>query len=199
MKNFLLTALAFCCSTIAKATLYLVVVAQSPPLLINMCPGDTVRFAGDSLNQNVYGTVSCIIQNMDSSLNSFCAVSSFTNVATTCDHILAAGDIGYAFAPNILGSGLFSFNCLTSIRTEEKEISRIYVYPNPVTDKLEIISGENQPASIIIYDQAGRIMIERQSFLQKETIDVSDLKEGAYIMEIGFATGRKCFSRFVKL
>jgi len=197
MKKLFLIFLIFFGSLNSRATLFLGVVGQPAPPLLNMCPGDTVRFAGDSLNQNVYGTVSGTIQNADSNLTAFFSVSSFTNLATTYDHILVAGDVGYAFTPLILGYGLFSFNCLSSNGSDAFKRDSFEFFPDPVSDKIKIKSGESQIDLIIIYDNLGRKRIERHASSREEIIDVSELGKGIYFLQIRLSSGLK-ISRFVK-
>ncbi len=198
MKKLFLIAVIFCSCSFANAAIFLVVVGQPAPPLLNMCPGDTVQFAGDSLNQNVYGTISGIIENADSNLNAFFSVSSFNNLATTYNHILTAGDLGYAFTPVILGYGLFSFNCLASAGSDAFEAGSIHLFPDPVSDHLKITPGGKQFDSIIIYDNLGRKIIELNPSSPQETIDVSDLSKGLYFLQIRLSSFSKTCP-FVKM
>src|SRR5215203_2026959 len=136
MKKLFLLNCLFLSIRFANATMYLVVVGQNPPDLTNLCLGDTLRFSGDSLNQNLYGTIAVIVVNQDSSFNYIGSITSYYNVATTCDHIIVLGDFLYEFVPNIIAQGTLIINCSTGISNVSEKLPPVRLYPNPATNQV---------------------------------------------------------------
>lgn len=75
-----------------------------------------------------------------------------------------------------------TYECTTDINAMELE-SGIKVYPNPVSDLLNIDS-EYSINDINIYDMSGKAVINRAVDLGNTTIDVSNLVGGTYILQI---------------
>jgi len=176
MKNILIIFLFSLINNISHATVFVIVVPQSWPTFNNLCPGDTLRFTGDSTNQDIYGTIMVSIENTDS-LNDNFPISSDTNLATSHDHILLAGDFYYLYTP-FIGNGSILFNCISTVEDVSEETS-IQVMPNPVSHTLEIKTSANQLA---IYDMLGNLQKKVFKNGYSEVIDISDLRSGIYIL-----------------
>jgi aminopeptidase N len=76
----------------------------------------------------------------------------------------------------------------------------IEIYPNPVSNELQVTSNELQVTSIAIFDIYGRkqkIIINCQSSIDN-SIDVSHLPSGSYILEI-VSNSNKIYRKFIKL
>lgn len=97
--------------------------------------------------------------------------------------------------------GAIWFN--TTVENELLKTSDFRIYPNPVTDYLQIsISGNLQQEELYISvtDQAGRQLIENSSNgFSKITLDVSDLTSGFYLLHLCTVADNQevCF-KFVK-
>jgi len=70
------------------------------------------------------------------------------------------------------------------------------VYPNPAVETLHLEGLEAERAEAIIYDPAGRVMLETR-LAGLPAIDVSELAGGLYLLEITGSSGQKHF-KFVK-
>jgi len=58
---------------------------------------------------------------------------------------------------------------------------RIEIYPNPVVDKLHIVSNTNEQLVVKVLDVRGKLVAEKTlSPLDKTTIDVEQLAKGNY-------------------
>jgi hypothetical protein len=60
----------------------------------------------------------------------------------------------------------------------------ILIYPNPTSEKINFEFANNNIQKIIIYDISGRALIKKTEIRKKETIDLSSLKNGFYIINI---------------
>lgn len=76
--------------------------------------------------------------------------------------------------------------------------NHIQLYPNPVNNQLQIRCIENLQ-SVKIYDFTGKEILSAFCSSQKQYLmDVSDLKNGAYLLEITGCNGKKGFKKFIK-
>lgn len=70
-----------------------------------------------------------------------------------------------------------------SSNVQEKPITGLSIYPNPVTgNKVFIASDKNQPKEIEVYNVLGKIVLSAR--LVGKELDVSDLTPGIYILKI---------------
>jgi hypothetical protein len=182
MKKLFLLTFLFLSFRIANAALYVIVVGHNPPDLTNLCLSDTIRFSGDSTGL-VYGVVQCFVWNVDSLLGDPFAVLSDSNYVSTHDHILVTGDEGYLFTPQILGWGLFSFNCTSGVNMQSKSDADIFLFPNPATVQVEISSAVMME-NVKVYDNFGKKIIDHRVSSTRELLDVSTLADGIYLVEI---------------
>lgn len=67
------------------------------------------------------------------------------------------------------------------------------IYPNPVTDVINILSDKNL-STVCIYDAAGRIALQSSN----NTINVENLAKGTYIVSIKYADGSVETKKIVK-
>jgi hypothetical protein len=87
-----------------------------------------------------------------------------------------------------------SKGCWISVGTDEVENDLGRLFPNPAVDKLNLDQRYNQQ-KFIIYNQLGSIT--KQGQIEDGQVDVSNLKNGYYIISIETDKGSK-FSRFIK-
>ena len=81
--------------------------------------------------------------------------------------------------PNSLAAVSFTYE--GSLDINEINDSGFKLYPNPVTDQLNIVSETE--ARIIIIDLHGRVVLDMENVLEK-TIDTGNLPEGLYTMKV---------------
>ncbi len=67
------------------------------------------------------------------------------------------------------------------------------IYPNPVSDKLSVVSDNKLPKDINIYDLTGKIMYSNKNIEGTEKIDFSQFNSGVYIISI--KTDNSIFTR----
>ncbi len=127
--------------------------------------------------------------------------------SSVANYVLGGGNSTSLILNWLTGSGSVNVTssnaCGNSTRTstqanscrEEEQIDninsdKIYVYPNPVKDYLniEFMSDENQNASLQMLDLAGKLIVSRDigcvDGLNKSTINVSKLARGVYFIEV---------------
>ena len=64
------------------------------------------------------------------------------------------------------------------------------LFPNPCREVLNIgVSPEGLPATVNVFDQSGRKVMLQEVSRSKNTLDVSTLPDGFYLMEVRSATG----------
>ncbi len=68
------------------------------------------------------------------------------------------------------------------------------VYPNPATDKFQLINCELLQNNILVYDISGTLVLEVKDVYREESIDISMLENGLYTVIIN----NRDISRFVK-
>jgi Secretion system C-terminal sorting domain len=73
--------------------------------------------------------------------------------------------------------------------TEDATIQQIVMYPNPATDIVNIRNAEN--ASIQVFDILGKELIQLSNISADQTIDVSNLQTGTYLVRITSGTAVK--------
>ncbi|MFZ5553290.1 MAG: T9SS type A sorting domain-containing protein [Bacteroidota bacterium] len=135
-------------------------------MLNNLCYGDTLRFAGDSLNPGVYGTISGYVYNSSSSSYDNFSVTSFNSIATTYDHILVQGDsiFNYQFMPYCGPlTGHLLFNCINNLQCIAG-----------VNDSTQIISFPNINLSNSVSTQA------LNAFIDLDCDSIADIKFSLY-------------------
>jgi hypothetical protein len=68
------------------------------------------------------------------------------------------------------------------VQVEEAKASDVLIYPNPAKAFVKIVLPDNYEATdIILYDRIGRIVKQSAYF---QTLNVSDLPKGFYIIEV---------------
>ena len=60
----------------------------------------------------------------------------------------------------------------------------ITIYPNPVTQYLTLETGQTKHYQLMVLNVLGQIVVQKDIYLPKETLDVSYLSKGVYTLEI---------------
>ncbi len=92
---------------------------------------------------------------------------------------------------------------ITGIREKIPADSKLNIYPNPVTSRLNITvkSGIQGTALINILDISGRIVLTEQTSIQSGipvSFDISNLNSGIYFLQLRESNGQYSAIRFVK-
>ncbi len=85
--------------------------------------------------------------------------------------------------------GAYEFTGVTAIRPQQQPVQHTRVYPNPVTDVLQI-HGSAGIQSLRVYDVLGRVVYQ-QSRWAGQPVRVGFLAPGMYILELQGNTGRQ--------
>ena len=81
--------------------------------------------------------------------------------------------------------------------TEENAASALRIYPTPAANSLKIeISDSAEPESVSLYDISGRLVKTQPSGF--ETIDISGLAPGMYVMKVTLDNGKVFEEKIVK-
>ena len=85
----------------------------------------------------------------------------------------------------------------TSAATPTLDLANLSIYPNPVSDKLNINYKENI-SNLTVYDLSGRSVKSLTTNNSNNSIDVSDLKSGTYLLRIETENKNVSTVKFIK-
>jgi hypothetical protein len=89
---------------------------------------------------------------------------------------LGNGNYNSAITPILINS--------CTLSKEEFDENKFVIYPNPTKNILHISTKNNNENSlIIIYDITGREVMKTKTSLEETIIDISNLKEGSYLVK----------------
>ena len=66
---------------------------------------------------------------------------------------------------------------------------KIEIYPNPAHQQFFVSSNSNSPINIGVYDLTGKKIIERKNQRSNQSIDISALTNGIYLIRISSENG----------
>jgi hypothetical protein len=121
---------------------------------------------------------------------SYLAPSSPQHITLSIDPVTDEGELLLEFAP-----GFYARYGTSALAISENELQSINIYPNPVADRLFISSENLQIETIAIINLQGRQVFSEKN--ETESIDVSNLSEGLYFIEISSSEG-KSIQKFIK-
>ena len=102
-------------------------------------------------------------------------------VGWTEDNDTISYDNNYTFT--VLGNSNLVANFIPNTSVGEQQVSKINVFPNPVSDKLTIES-EECITLIEIYSITGSTILRQENCANKMTLSLSDLPNGTYFVRI---------------
>ena len=91
---------------------------------------------------------------------------------------------------------VLAFNASLSVSDSVKNISEMQIYPNPVHDILNI-TGDGKIVKMIIFSADGKKTMESETSQGERSINVSNLVQGSYIIQIFTKDKSKTF-KFIK-
>ncbi len=75
------------------------------------------------------------------------------------------------------------YNCSGTSIDEKADNVNVEIYPNPVTDKINITAKRNERIEFVLYDVTGRRTIQ-QSFIKSTSLNTEQLAKGIYLYEV---------------
>lgn len=78
----------------------------------------------------------------------------------------------------------FSDYCMSTVLVEDEAAIDFSVYPNPCDDVLTIQFAHDVHAALGVFDMHGRCVKELRNLRNLESIDVSDLSSGIYLLKV---------------
>lgn len=91
------------------------------------------------------------------------------------------------------GYVLPAINCALAVK--DATVNQLEIYPNPVTDVLHINTKLSKEENALIYNMEGRVVLKAKISNGKNTVDVSKLAKGSYIISL---TDGNVSSKFLK-
>ncbi len=89
----------------------------------------------------------------------------------------------------------------TSIESKTVEQTKASVYPNPVADELHIdmpFGSDEVATTLTLVDMQGRVVRRIDTARQSNTMDVSNLTEGIYVLDVNARGTHKAFKIMIK-
>jgi hypothetical protein len=74
-------------------------------------------------------------------------------------------------------------NCIVGMDEEEKTVM-VDIWPNPTSEVLNLELQQQGMAEIMLYDMAGKLLVQKQTTQQREALDVSALDNGLYLLTV---------------
>jgi hypothetical protein len=74
-------------------------------------------------------------------------------------------------------------NCIVGVDEEERTVI-VDVWPNPTSEVLHLELQQHGMAEIMLYDMAGKLLLQKQTTQLREVIDVSALESGLYLLSV---------------
>jgi len=110
---------------------------------------------------------------------------SLTDLSPTDDGVLTSWGIDYCGVENL------------SLNTEKFDSSLVQVYPNPAKNRITVKFEKMQGVDVVMYDLLGRMVLSKSLENSGQTIDVSSLKSGIYIMQLTDNENRKINKKII--
>jgi hypothetical protein len=96
---------------------------------------------------------------------------------------------------------LVSHDVEVSILTdlEDRSAAGFHVYPNPVHGDVLTVrtDGSQEPASVKIFSTSGQLLISDDRSMSIRKIDISDLEQGFYLLQVYFSTGQTITDKII--
>ncbi|HCY42776.1 MAG TPA: hypothetical protein DHV48_15740 [Prolixibacteraceae bacterium] len=119
----------------------------------------------------------------------------YTDATSGTIHDLCAWNKIQFKSAYVVNAGDFTITGFESMAKPEKSGMRIF--PNPVNGRLNLEMYENA-SEIELYDMTGKVIFTRKVKSAGETIDVSAVEAGAYILKVVAENGDSYSSKFIK-
>lgn len=159
---------------------------------------ETAAYVGSTLSDTVLAAYTGPCNNLQEvACNDDGAIGHFTKLDVTGQ---APGSILYIRASEYHTNNFDRFRIsaydLSTSAVENDIIEGLSLYPNPVSDVLQIDAQDNI-TSLVIYNQLGQIVKKTMPNQTKITMDVSDLATGLYMVEVK-SNDKKSIKKLIK-
>lgn len=84
----------------------------------------------------------------------------------------------------IVDIGPYEYCCAVATKPDPNNQNESYVYPNPSSEQISIISAHDVPDKIKLIDLSGNVAIETNTCTQQTNLDVSNLNKGIHIIQM---------------
>lgn len=162
-------------------------------LKLTDCESTSYEITGTAITKVPISTTSnTLISNLNLAHGASCEI--IQNSSTKSTHVYVnTGDIVKVVAED----GKTTKNYTVQVITGIKDLSEpdIKIYPTLVHDKV-FFTHSNEIKNIVIYSLNGQILMERK--YEQNSIDVSNLRAGTYLLSICMKNGQKINEKFVK-
>lgn len=71
-----------------------------------------------------------------------------------------------------------------SLDESSKDISQVNIYPNPALNNLNIAHSYSQEVNVLLRDLTGRTIISKKLESTEQSLDLSELKQGVYLLSL---------------
>lgn len=116
------------------------------------------------------------------------------------DIIPNTGAIYFDFNPAII-TNTFNTEFVSQLGVTEFENNSFIFYPNPVKEKITISAKDSQDgiSNVILYDISGKIVVSKSfsSTSTSETIDLSQVSNGMYLIEVTTKSNLKTIKKII--
>jgi hypothetical protein len=116
------------------------------------------------------------------------------------DIIPNTASIYFDFNPPII-TNTFNTEFVAQLGINDFENGDFVFYPNPVADRVTIsVKNNGLVASIAVYDILGKLIVSEKptSAASTQTIDLSSVSKGVYLLEVTSDSNLKVVKKFVK-
>ena len=139
--------------------------------------GDTVKWVWNSNNHNVVSN-----SNADESFNS----GNTQNAGATFSHTFTSeGTNGYRCGPHASMNGTITVRAEGALSIAEAQRLKFETFPNPASNNVSIqLPSGTEKATVHFYDSLGRLALSKKVTSMKNTIDVSSISRGVYILKV---------------
>jgi hypothetical protein len=100
----------------------------------------------------------------------------------------------------VVDNGVCTMKTILYTAIKGSDESSIVVYPNPFKDRITIAGDLNQLSSVYIYDINGQLRLEvgADEFRMSNTLDLSKLPTGIYLLRVNWQNGFSSSSKIIK-
>ncbi|GJM17579.1 MAG: hypothetical protein DHS20C13_29060 [Thermodesulfobacteriota bacterium] len=115
---------------------------------------------------------------------------SFRHDWSTVNDVRSLGDFQGDGAKDVIAMGnrgvyLYEFDNLFNVPENSTKFCNYHVYPNPAIDYLKVnIAACGENARLILYDQLGRIVLDKEQSEVLDELEMNSIPNGVYFLEI---------------
>ena len=104
-------------------------------------------------------------------------------------------DVVYYRLKQMDADGAYKYTQVVNVILEKDPLPSLDIYPNPVGDNMNIVSGQG---TITIINPLGRMLKQQRIQDGTTNLDVSDLAQGYYFLQVILEDGNRLTKKFIK-